>query len=279
MKSEKEKFAGADYTTSVETFLPSYKAVQAATSHHLGQNFAKAFDIKYLDKDGKEKYVYQNSWGCTVRSLGVVVIMHSDDKGLVLPPRVAEDQIVIIPIVFKDDKEKVKKISKEIFKSLKKYRVKLDDREGYSAGFKFNDWELKGIPIRIELGPKDVAKNQAVIVRRDTNKKEVIKIKNIPEKVKELLEDIQKNLFNQAKKFLNSNIVDVRDKKEFKQAIKDKKVVFAPWCGEVGCEEVIKDENEGVKSLNIPFNQKKISEKCFYCDTEAKYKAYFAKSY
>ncbi|MBU4456465.1 MAG: proline--tRNA ligase [Nanoarchaeota archaeon] len=278
-KSVKEKFAGADFTTSVETFLPSGKAIQGATSHHLGQNFSKAFDITFLDKDSNKQYAWQNSWGITTRSIGIMIMMHSDDKGLVLPPRVAPTQIVIVPIVFEDSKKNVLNKVKEIAKQLKSLNVEIDDRDNYSPGWKFNEWEMKGIPIRIEIGPKDVSKNQAVLVRRDTGEKKIVKISEIKTIAPKMLDDIQKNLFNKAKKFMDSNIVEVENFKDFVKAIKDKKMVKAQWCNNPVCEEKIKDKMGGAKSLNIPFVQLKISGKCVCCDEKAKVVALFAKSY
>jgi len=278
-KSEKEKFAGADFTTSVETFLPSGKAIQGATSHHLGQNFSKAFDINFLDKDSKKQFGWQNSWGITTRSIGVMIMMHSDDKGLVLPPRVAPTQIVIVPIIFEDSKDKVLGKTKEIAKQLKNFDVEIDDRDSYSPGWKFNEWEMKGVPIRIEIGPKDVAKNQAILVRRDTGEKKIVKISEIKNVVIKMLEDIQTNLFNKAKKFMDSSIVKIDNFKDFVKAIKDKKMVKAQWCGCPECEEKLKDKSGGAKSLNIPFVQPKVSGKCIFCDKEAKVIALFAKSY
>ncbi|MFH1210639.1 MAG: proline--tRNA ligase [archaeon] len=278
-KSEKEKFAGADYSLSIEAFLPSGKAVQCATSHHLGQNFSKPFEIVFLDKEGQKKFVWQNSWGLTTRTIGVMVLVHGDDKGLVIPPRVASTQVVVVPILFDDSKDKVLKKASEIKKSLKGFSVLVDDRD-YNPGWKFNEWELKGIPIRIEIGPKDMKSNQVVLVRRDTGKKEVVKIKDLPKKVKDSLSSMQDDLFNKAKKSLQDSIVEVKDWAQFTKAIENKKLVKALWCGSVECEDNIKDKANGAKSLNIPFDQpKNVRGKCIQCNKEAKFYAYFAKSY
>ena len=278
-KSEKEKFAGALYTTSVETFLPVGKAIQGATSHQLGQNFSKVFKISFMDDKEKRQLVWQNSWGLTTRAIGVMIIFHGDDNGLVIPPRAAYNKVVIIPILFKKGKEEVMKAANQIEKDLSNFNPILDEREGYTAGWKFHDWELKGMPIRIEIGPKDVEKKQAVLVRRDTNEKEFVKLSKLKSRVKELLDKIQDNLFKKAKEFLDSSIVEASDFADMKKLIKENKLVFAPWCGEVDCEEHIKDKTGGAKSINIPFGQKKIDAKCVHCDNAAKYKAYFAKSY
>ncbi|MBS1267101.1 MAG: Proline--tRNA ligase [Candidatus Woesearchaeota archaeon] len=278
-KSEKEKFAGADFTTSVEVFLPMGKAAQAATSHLLGQNFAKAFDISFKDENEEKQYVWQNSWGLSMRAIGMMIIVHGDDKGLVIPPKATINKIVIVPIIFKKSKDEVFKKAKELKKELKKFNPIFDDREGYSAGWKFNEWELKGIPIRLELGPRDIENNQVVLVRRDTGKKKNVKLADLKQKINQMLEDIQNNLFENAKKFLDESIIEVKDFKQFKSVIKKEKIAFGQWCGEVECEDWIKDKSGGAKSLNIPFGQEKIKGKCVHCSKPAKFKAYFSKSY
>jgi len=277
-KSGNEKFPGADVSLSVETFLPNGKAIQGATSHNLGQNFSEPFDIKFLDKEEKEKYVWQNSWGISTRSIGIMIMMHGDDKGLVLPPRIAEEKAVIVPILFDKGKEKILKKCEELSKKLKKYNVILDDREEYSPGWKFNEWELKGIPIRIELGPKDLEKKQVVLVRRDNGKKEFIKINNIDKKIKDTLEDIQKNLFKNAKKVLEESIKVIKSKDEFNNALENKKLIKMRWCDDRVCEAKIKEET-GAKCITIPFEQEKISGNCPYCGKKSRVWAYFGKSY
>ncbi len=279
-KSENEKFAGADYTTSIETMAPSGKAVQAATSHHLGQRFAKSFDISFLDETGKKATPYQNSWGFSTRSIGAMILFHGDDKGLIIPPKVAPTHVVIVPILFDDTKEKVLKEARKIKDLLKDFFVNLDDRTSYTPGWKFNEWELKGVPLRIEIGPKDLVSEQCVIVRRDTREKIVVKNKEVSSKVKELLDAIQKNLFDKAKKFLNDNTINAKSWADFKTAIEQKKLVKAEWCESAQCAEAIKEETEGAKVLNIPFDQpKKFEGKCAHCNKPAKVMALFAKSY
>ena len=277
-KSDKEKFAGALYTLSIETLLPNGKAIQCATSHNLGQNFSKVFGITFLDRNGKKQYAWQTSWGLSTRSIGIMVAIHGDDKGLVLPPNVASTQVVIIPIIFEKQKREILKKAREIKSKIKGYSIYLDDREEYSPGWKFNEWELKGVPIRIELGPKDIKKNQVVIVRRDTSKKEIVKISNLNKKIKTLLEDIQNNLFNNASKFLNSNIKEAKNMADFKRLIDQGKIVKVRWCGETECEDNIKFKMGGAKSLNIPFDQKARGN-CIQCGKKAELVAYFAKSY
>ncbi|MBN2101348.1 MAG: proline--tRNA ligase [Candidatus Aenigmarchaeota archaeon] len=278
-KTEKEKFAGAAYTTSVETFLPIGKAIQGATSHFLGQNFSKAFDIKFLDENGKNQYGWQNSWGFTTRSIGVMIITHSDDKGLVLPPRIAPVQVVIVPIIFEKSKKEVLEKAKEIEKSLDNFRVKTDAREEYSSGWKYNHWELKGVPIRLEIGPKDIEKNQAVLVRRDTGEKLFVKFDDLEKTIENLLEEIQKSLFEKAKKWLTESIAEPKDWNEFTKFAKEKKLILAPHCGETECEELIKFETEGIKTLCVPFDQPKIGDKCIKCGKPSQHAVYFAKSY
>jgi len=277
-KSEKEKFAGADYTLSVETIFPNGKAIQGATSHNLGQNFAKVFDISFKDKKEKKQYGWQNSWGLSTRSIGIMLAIHGDDHGLVLPPKVAPIQAVIVPIFTGENKKKILKKAKELKSKLKSYEVHLDDRDGYSPGWKFHEWELKGIPIRIEIGPKDIIKNQVVIVRRDIPKKEVVKISQLNKKVKSLLEEIQKNLFNRAEKNLKSNIVNIKTLDQLKTTIKKGKFGKANWCRTKSCEEDFKYKTNGAKTLNMPFNEK-AKGKCFNCSKQAKDIVYIGKSY
>jgi len=278
-KTEKEKFAGAKTTYTVEALMPDGKALQMGTSHNLGQNFAKAFNIKFLGKDEKEYYPWQNSWGFSTRLIGALVMVHSDNNGLVLPPKIAPIQIIIIPIYKTENKEKVLKKANEIKNKLKTYSVELDDRDGYTPGWKFNEWELKGIPLRIEIGPKDIEKNQVILVRRDNNKKEPVKTAQLDKKIKETLEDIQNNLFEKAKKFLDSNIVEAKDWNEFLKQIKNRKFVKAFFCGNVECEDYIKDKTEGATSRLIPLEEHKNPNKCIHCGKEGKYMVYFAKAY
>ncbi len=280
-KTDKEKFAGADYTTTVETLLADGKTLQMATSHLLGQNFAKVFNIKFLDKDEQEKYVWQTSWGLSTRTIGAIIMMHGDDKGLVLPPRIAPTQIVVVPIVFKEKKEVVITKAKEIVKKLKakNYTVELDDRETYTPGWKFNELELKGIPLRIEIGPRDVEAEQIVLVRRDTGEKQTIKTKDLEKKVEQILDEIQDNLFNKAKEYLMNNVVEVHNFNDFVEAIKNKKLSKAMFCGEIECEDIIKEKTEGAACICIPFEQKPAKGNCIQCNTEAKYWALFGKGY
>jgi prolyl-tRNA synthetase len=278
-KTEKEKFAGAKTTYSLEALMPDGKALQMGTSHNLGQNFAKAFNIRYLGKDEKEYVPWQNSWGFSTRLIGALVMTHSDDKGLILPPNIASTQIVIVPIYKSENQDKVIKKANEIKNKLKNYDAILDDRDSYTPGWKFNEWELKGIPLRIEIGPKDIAKNQVVLVSRDNNNKEFIKIAQLDKKVKDTLENIQANLFQKAKKFLDSNITEAKDWNDFIKKIKNRKLVKAFFCGDVGCEDLIKDKTQGATSRLIPLEQPKKIGKCVHCRKQGKFLVYFAKAY
>src|SRR3989338_9229941 len=216
--------------------MPDGKGLQMGTSHNLGQNFAKAFKIKFLGRDEKDNFPWQNSWGVSTRLIGALVMIHSDDKGLVLPPKVAPLQIVIIPIYNNENKEDVLKNAEKIKESLKQYSIELDSRDQYKPGWKYNEWELKGVPLRIEIGPKDIANKQVVLVRRDTNKKEFVKIAQLEEKVKETLEGIQSSLYENAKKFLDSHIAEANGWKDFLDKLKNKNLVKVPFCGNKDCE-------------------------------------------
>jgi prolyl-tRNA synthetase len=276
-KTEKEKFAGAVYTMTLEAFMPDGKALQMGTSHMLGQNFAKAFNIKFLGKDEKYHIPWQTSWGISTRMIGAIIMVHGDDKGLVIPPKIAPVHAVIVPIIFDKSKEKILKKAEEIKNKLKDYNVEIDKREEYSPGWKFHEWELKGVPLRIELGPKDLEKSQAVLVRRDTGEKEFVKITELNKKVNETLDKIQKNLFIKAKNFLNKNIVDVDNWSDFVKAIKTKEIPKAFFCGEKECEESIKSEADGATSRCI--ESSKEFGKCIKCGKKTQYKVYFSKSY
>jgi len=278
-KTDKERFAGAKRTYTLEALMPDGKALQMGTSHNLGQNFAKAFNIKYLGKDEKEKIPWQNSWGFSTRLIGALVMTHSDDKGLVLPPNVAPTQIVIVPIYKSENKNLILKKSLEIKNKLKKYNVELDDRDAYSPGWKFNEWELKGIPLRVEIGPKDIEKKQVILVRRDNNEKKAIKVNQLDKAIKENLESMQKSLFNKAKKFLRANIVDTKNWNDFTNHIKNRKLVNAFFCGNEDCEDSIKDKTNGATSrLILPRQPDKLS-KCIHCGKESKFLVLFGKAY
>ncbi|MFH1229569.1 MAG: proline--tRNA ligase [Candidatus Aenigmatarchaeota archaeon] len=278
-KTDKEKFAGAVFTTSMEHLLPDGRGIQGPDFHHDGQNFAKAFDITFLDNNKESQYAYQNTWAISTREIGVMVAVHGDDKGLVLPPKVAAIQIVIVPIYNSITRDSVLKEAKKLEEKLKsEFRTKMDDREEMSPGFKFNEWELRGVPIRIEIGPKDIKEDQIVMVRRDSFKKEAVKMANVLPKAKELLDDIQKNMLKKASDFLNENTHKVKNLDEFKKVLKSGGIIQACWCGDRACEDKMK-EDTAAKITNIPFDQEKVFGECISCNKKAKVIANFAKSY
>ncbi len=278
-KSENEKFAGAEYTESVETFLPNGRGCQVSTAHHLGQHFSKAFNITFLDENSKTQHVFQTSWGFSTRSLGILIMMHGDDKGLVLPPTMAPVQIAIVPIYKDSDKQAILAKAAGVQKELQtEYRVTLDDRE-YSPGWKFNHWELKGACIRLELGPKDLEKQQVVLVRRDSGKKTFVQIKELKKTIAQELETMQKDMLAKAQHQFNQSLAEVKNWTEFTKAIGAKKLVSAAWCATTACEAAIKEKTEGVKSLTIPFEQPKKFGTCVQCGKPATCVAYFGKSY
>ncbi len=284
-KTPKERFPGALYTMTLEALMPDGKALQMGTTHNLGQNFSKPFGIKFIDRDKKEKYVWQTSWGVSTRLIGALIMVHGDDKGLVLPPRIAPIQVVIVPIVFEKPKEiggekitkrQILKKAEELRKELsKEFSVKLDSRETYSPGWKFNEWEMRGVPLRIEIGPKDISKNQVVLVRRDTGEKKAVKIKDIKKSADQILENIQKNLFARAKKFLKENTVQMKNYNDFKNAIKNKKMVKMGWCGDQKCEDKIQEDTAATIRL---VTKEKPKDKCI-CGKKAKSVVYAAKQY
>lgn len=279
-KTEKEKFAGALHTYTLEALMTDGKVLQAGTSHNLGQNFAKAFNIKYLDEDQQEKYVWQTSWGTTTRLIGALVMVHGDDRGLNLPPKVAPVQVIIIPIMFDKTKKEVRNKAEDIITILKKdFRVEIDSRDEYTPGWKFNEWEMKGVPLRLEIGPKDLANGQVMVVRRDTGEKMAVKEEKLVETVEKLLNNIQENLFNKAKSFLQKNIREVSDYNKFKEVIEKKRgLIKTYWCGNKDCEDKIKEETKASIRC-IPFEQEEASGKCIYCGKESSTLVYFARAY
>ena len=253
-KSEKEKFAGADFTTTVEGFIPTTgRGIQGGTSHHLGQNFSKMFDISVEGKDkslGKDNriYAYQNSWGLSTRTIGVMVMIHGDDQGLVLPPRVALQQVVIVPVGLSKDKEKNESIEaacEKLEKDLKAVgvRAKFDDREGYTPGWKFNDWEMRGVPLRLELGPRDIASKTALAVRRYDGNKSSMPLDNIGNTVRTYLEQIQSNMLRRAREKQNECVRPILDWDEVVPTLDSRCAVVIPWCEQMACEDEIKDRS------------------------------------
>ena len=275
-KTIREKFAGAVDTYGIEAVMRDGKCLQAGTSHYLGQNFAKSSNIKYLDKDGEWKYGYTTSWGVSTRLIGAVIMVHGDERGVKLPPRIAPTQVVIVPIA--QHKEGVLENAEKLSNTLKNagIRVVLDDRD-QSAGWKFNEWEMKGVPVRLELGPRDIENGVATVFRRDTLEKFTLPLKDIECEVKKLLDDIQQNLYLQALSYVENNSKDVSTMEEMVDCIENRHVAMAYHCGDEECETQIKNET-GIQSRVI-ITEDVDGHKCIKCGKKAKHKAYFAKQY
>ena len=280
-KSEKEKFVGAVYTFTMESLMPDGKALQMGTSHFLGQNFSKPFEVKYADKENVKNYAWQTSWGVSWRLIGGMIMVHGDDKGLVLPPRVAPIQVIIIPIYYSDeDKEKIQKISKEIEDKLQdaKIRVQVDNREQLTPGFKFNDWEMKGIPLRIEIGPKELEKNQVTFARRHNRQKDDQQITGLVERVVSELDKIHDDMFLDAKKILEDRTVEVNTYDDFKKELEKGRLIKAPICDNPECEEKIKEETSAdVRVITEDSND--TNSKCIKCSNQSVIKPLFARGY
>jgi len=279
-KSENDKFVGAVYTDTLESLMPDGKALQMGTSHFLGQNFSKPFDVKYLDETNTETFAWQTSWGVSWRLIGGMIMTHGDDKGLILPPKIAPIQVVIIPIYYtNDDKDSVMQKAHQIKDDLSKIdlRVHLDDREQLTPGFKFNDWEMKGIPIRIEIGPKDIAKKQVVLVRRHNRTKTSLNMDSLTDEISSELKNIQKEMFDAAKKILDERIVRVSEYQQFKEQLDNGKMIDCSWCGNQTCEDKIKEET-GADIRVIPSDNTK-AETCIYCKNSGTTNVLFARGY
>lgn len=279
LKSEKEKFAGAFATYTMEALMHDGQALQAGTSHNLGQHFTKAFDIKFQGRTGKEEFPYHTSWGISTRLIGGLIMVHSDNRGLVLPPNIAPTQVVIIPIAQK--KEGVLEKANELFDKIKAkgIRVELDDDSTNSPGWKFNQYEMKGYPIRLEIGPRDIENNQAVVVRRDKLEKEIISLDNIEEILSTMLQTMQVDLFHKAKKHREEHTYIVKDYEQYKKDLPNKPG-FAKmmWCGCRECEDKLKEET-GATIRCIPFEQEDLGSVCHICGAPAKHMIYVAKAY
>ena len=275
-KTDKEKFAGAESTYTIEAMMHDGKALQSGTSHNFGDGFAKAFGIQYTDKDNTLKYVHQTSWGISTRLIGAVIMVHGDNSGLVLPPKIAPTQVMIIPIQQK--KEGVLEKAAELREKLGAFRVKVDDSDK-SPGWKFSEQEMRGIPIRIEIGPKDIEANQAVIVRRDTREKTVASLEEIGQKAGEILDAMQREMLERAREHRDAHTYEAHSTEEFRDIVADKPgFVKAMWCGERACEEEIK-EKTGATSRCMPFEQKHIADTCVCCGKQAKALVYWGKAY
>ncbi|KAK3036893.1 hypothetical protein RJ639_031511 [Escallonia herrerae] len=288
-KSELEKFAGGLYTTSVEAFIPnSGRGIQGATSHCLGQNFAKMFEINFEDDKGEKAMVWQNSWAYSTRTIGVMVMVHGDDKGLMLPPKVAALQIIVIPVPYKEaNTQAILDTCAATVSTLcaAGFRAEADLRDNYSPGWKYSHWEMKGVPLRLEIGPKDLEKKQVRAVRRDNFAKTDIAIDGLGEKVEEMLDDIQQSLFDTAKLKRDACVVVAKTWGEFAEALGQKKLILAPWCDEEEVEKDVKARTKGdmgaAKSLCSPFDQPELPEDtlCFASGKPAKKWTYWGRSY
>ena len=277
-KTDKEKFAGAEATYTIEALMHDGKALQPGTSHNFGDGFAKAFDIQFTDKDNKLKYPFQTSWGSTTRLIGAIIMVHGDDNGLVLPPKVAPVQVVIVPI--RQQQEGVLDKANEIKEALAKkgMRVKTDDTDK-SPGWKFAEAEMRGIPVRVEIGPKDIEAGKAVLARRDTGEKTECAIDDLPETIEKLLDTIQKDMLEKARSRRDSQTYTATTKEEFDRLFAERSgFVKAMWCGDVECENKIKEEMS-VTSRCMPFEQEKIADTCVCCGRPAKKLVYWGRAY
>jgi prolyl-tRNA synthetase len=277
LKTDKEKFAGAESTYTIEAIMHDGKALQSGTSHYFGDGFSKAFDIEFTGRDNKIQYPHQTSWGMSSRIIGAIIMTHGDDNGLVLPPAVAPVQIVILPIAM--HKEGVLDKANEIAQKLSKdFRVKVDDSDN-SAGWKFAEYEMKGVPLRLEIGPKDIANNQCVLVRRDNREKTFVSLDELETKIPELLQDVQNGLYEKALNRREEMTYSVTNLDEMIENAENRPgFIKAMWCGELACEEKLK-EVAGVTSRCIPFEQEKIAETCVCCGKPAKHMLYWGKAY
>jgi len=280
-KSSSEKFAGAVHSYSIEAMMGDTKALQAGTSHLLGQNFAKAFNIQYLDMNNELQYCWTTSWGVSTRFIGAIIMTHGDDQGLIMPPKLAPIQVVIVPI-YKNEEERsrVMPVVEKIRAELGQLRVKVDDRSEVTPGFKFNDWEMRGVPLRLEVGPKDVEKGSVMVARRDIpgrDGKTILPQENIYLSVTELLAQIHTSLFERAKAFRDSHILEANTYDELKAAV-EQGWAYSWWCGDANCEARVKEDTKATTRC-IPIDQPAGNGKCIVCGREAHEKVYFARAY
>ena len=278
-KSASEKFAGAERTYSCEALMGDNRALQVATSHYFGEQFARAFEIRFLDKDGQLHYGNTTSWGSSTRMIGAIVMVHGDDRGLVMPPKLAPTQVVMVPIAPVKDRESVLTRVRQVRDSLSStVRVHLDDREEYTAGWKFNDWEMRGVPLRLELGPRDLKANQVVLVRRDTGERVTAPLENLVETVTGLLGEIQDNLLRSARERQSKNSAVVESMDELRERMSSSRgLLMAGWCGSEACERSVKEET-GATIRNLPLEQQPV-DRCIVCGQAARHLAVFARAY
>jgi prolyl-tRNA synthetase len=277
-KTEKEKFAGAEETYTIEPMMHNGVALQGGTSHYFGDGFAKSFDITYTGRDNKLHYPHQTSWGVSTRMIGAIIMVHGDDDGLVLPPKISPIQVAILPIA--QHKEGVLEKANELKEVLQKdFRVKLDDSD-HAPGWKFAEYEMKGVPVRVEIGPKDIEKGQCVIVRRDNREKIFVPIENLSEEVGKALQDVHDAMYEKALKNMEEKTHVATTYDEFVTLGKEQGgFIKAMWCGDSACEEKLKDVTSGVKSRCIPFEEEHLADTCVCCGRPAKHMVYWGKQY
>ena len=281
LKTDKEKFVGANYTTCLESLMPDGKALQMATSHNLAQNFSKPFEIKFLDKDSAEHLVWQTSWGISWRVIGALIMVHGDDKGLILPPKISPTQIIIVPIYKDESKEIVKQKAYELENKLKDSNIRAytDDRDEYTSGWKFNEWEMKGVPLRVNIGIRDIREEQVELIRRDTRERFYVKEKDLINETLSILENIQSNMYHLAKNYLVTNTRNATRLDELLSMLDSSGgFVACSWCGKRECEDLVKEKTTADIRI-IPFNTKKNISSCIACGKEGTTEVYFGRAY
>lgn len=280
-KTDKEKFVGAKYSTCLESAMADGKALQMATSHHLGQNFSKPFEIKFLDRDTAEQYVWQTSWGISWRVIGAIIMVHGDDKGLILPPKISPTQVIIVPIYKDESKTVVKQKAYELEQKLKdsQIRVQTDDRDEFTSGWKFNDWEMKGVPLRANIGLRDIQENQVELIRRDTKERFYVKEKELVNQTLSILEKIQSNMFDRAKNLLQENTTSATTLEELLSVLDATGgFVACSWCGKRECEDIVKEKTTADIRI-VPFNPKNNISSCIGCGNQETIEVYFGRAY
>ncbi len=281
LKSDKEKFVGANYTTCLESLMPDGKALQMATSHNLAQNFSKPFDIKFLDKDTSEHFVWQTSWGISWRIIGAMIMVHGDDKGLILPPKISPTQVIIVPIYKDESKEIVKQKAGELENKLKDSQIRAytDNRDEYTSGWKFNEWEMKGVPLRVNIGIRDIREEQVELVRRDTKERFYVKEKDLVSEILSILENIQSNMYHLAKNYLLTNTRTAKNLDELLSILDSSGgFVACSWCGKRECEDSVKEKTTADIRI-VPFNTRKNISSCIACGKEGTTEVYFGRAY
>ena len=281
LKTDKEKFVGANYTTCLESLMTDGKALQMATSHNLAQNFSKPFEIKFLDKDTAEHFVWQTSWGISWRVIGALIMVHGDDKGLILPPKISPTQVIIVPIYKDESKEIVKQKAYELENKLKDSNIRAytDDRDEYTSGWKFNEWEMKGVPLRVNIGIRDIREEQVELIRRDTRERFYVKEKDLLNETLSILENIQSNMYHLAKNYLVTNTRNATRLDELLSMLDSSGgFVACSWCGKRECEDLVKEKTTADIRI-IPFNTKKNISSCIACGKEGTTEVYFGRAY